>query len=835
MKNMVYCFLCNLLLIALIILTSCGRQSDVVAIVPAPVYMEQEDGGFVIDENTCISVADKSQRCVAGWFAGLFEKSAGFVPSLSERNPYAGIRFFNDPCLSAESYRMYVDDDHIDIYASEASGFFYALQTVRVALPAQIESDVLSPDVEWKVPSMTVYDAPRFPYRGLMVDVSRYFLPREDLLEIIDCMAMLKLNNLHLHLTDDNGWRIEIKKYPLLTQIGAWRADRGDTPFPDRHNPVKGEPTPIGGYYTQDDIREIVTYAAERHINVIPEIDMPAHSNSALAAYPQYACPVVDKHIGVLPGLGGTNADIIYCAGNDEVFDFLKDIIDEVCELFPSEYIHLGGDEAWKTYWKICPYCQERIESENLDDEEALQGWFMAGMNDYLRSKGRTMMGWDEVTNSRIPEGAVVFGWRGHGEAALKAAQRGHEFVLTPSEQLYLIRYQGPQWFEPLTYFGNSTLKDVYDYEPVRQDWPVEYRELLLGIQGSMWTEFCDCPDDVTYQIFPRLAAVAEVAWAPAMKKDWERFLKGLDSFNMHLDSKEVAYAKSMYNVQHTVSSAGGGRLAVSLHCERPDVTIRYTTDGAEPDALSRPYVGNIMIDSPVLMKAATFHRSGLKAGETLELPIGRSKSTACRVISGRPAANLLVNGVDGSLRQTDFEWCHFHDDAVITIDLGKVTEVDEVTIGTLTNYGMAFNRPSSISVSLSVDGADFTPAGQKGWTAEDIFCQGNFRDDVTISFMPRPARYVKVEASHPGLCPEGHIRSGQMSKFCFDEIGVNGPPEPLVSDFLVCRQPHVLYGEKKAGLSFSGGAGKDTATAGTVMSGKSRKDLIRWSVSGGM
>ena len=679
---------------------------------------------------------------------------------------------------------------------------------------------------------MTVYDAPRFPYRGLMVDVSRYFLPKENLLEIIDCMAMLKLNNLHLHLTDDNGWRIEIKKYPLLTQVGAWRVDRGDTPFPDRHNPVKGEPAPVGGYYTQDDIREIVSYAAVRQINVIPEIDMPAHSNSALAAYPQYACPVVDKHIGVLPGLGGRNADIIYCAGNDQVFDFLKDVIDEVCELFPSEYIHLGGDEAWKTYWKICPHCQERIERENLSDEEALQGWFMSQMNDYLKTKGRTMMGWDEVVDSDVPEGAVVFGWRGNGEAALKAAQRGHKFVLTPSELLYLIRYQGPQWFEPLTYFGNSTLKDVYEYEPVKADWPVEYHELLHGIQGSMWTEFCDSPEDVQYQIFPRLAAVAEVAWSPAVKKDWESFLKGLDAFNMHLDSKGVTYARSMYNIHHSVTSSGDGRLSVALECERPDVTIRYTLDGTEPDVLSPAFAGNIIVDKPLVVKAATFHKSGLQAGRTLELPLGRNKATACRIISGRPAAGLLVNGVEGSLRQTDFEWCQFHDDASMVLDLGRVTEVDEVVVGTLTNYGMAFNRPASISVSLSVDGHEYTPAARKRWTSEEIFCQGNFRDDVRFSFLARPARYVKVKASHPGLCPEGHIREGQQSKFCFDEIAVNGPSEASPSDFLVCRQPR--HGGKNS-LNFSGSYGKDSSSARKQMSGKSTKDLIRWSVSGGM
>ena len=820
MKNMVYCILCNILLVALVILTSCSRKDAHVDIVPAPVYMEVEEGKFVITDDTVISVEDESQLPVAEWFAGLFETPAGFVPVVCHNDPQAQIRLYLDRSVGSESYRLYADRRGIEIRAGDVPGTFYALQTVRQALPSAIESDVFFPDVQWKVPSMTVFDAPRFPYRGLMVDVSRYFLPKEDLLDIIDCMAMLKLNNLHLHLTDDNGWRIEIMKYPLLTKVGAWRVDRGNTPFPDRHNPEEGEPTPVGGYYTQEDIREIVKFAADRQINVIPEIDIPAHSCSALAAYPDLACGVVDEYIGVLPGLGGRNAEIIYCAGKDEVFDFLKDIVDEVCALFPSAYIHLGGDEAWKTNWKMCPDCQDRISDENLEDEEALQGWFMSQMNDYLKSKGRTMMCWDEVTNSRIPEGAVVFGWRGYGEAAIKAASQGHRFVMTPSELLYLIRYQGPQWFEPLTYFGNSTLKDVYMYEPVQEDWPDGCESLLMGIQGSMWTEFCDCPSDVTYQIFPRLEAVAEVAWSPAGHSDWGGFLKRVDTFNSRLDEKGITYSKAMYNIQHVSRADGDGNLMVELQCERPDVTICYTLDGKEPTGSSMKYCGAIMLDGPSMVKAATFFEDGVRAGEVLELPVGWSKATGRKVLSGRASAELLVNGVDGSLRQTDFEWCHFHDDALLVVDLGKVSQIRQVVLGTLTNYGMAFNRPSSVSLALSVDGVDYVPMCTYSWTDDEIFREGTFRDEVVFSCMPCPARYVRISAKHPGYCPEGHIRAGQLSKFCFDEIKVYGTSSTTA--------PKVV-----SRLNF-GASSRDTASISKVYD-RFHDDMIRWSSSGGM
>lgn len=366
------------------------------------------------------------------------------------------------------------------MYASEPGGFFYAFQTLRLLLPSDIEGTALA-NQEWKVPAVSMKDEPRFGYRSMMLDVARCFIPKEEVLRIVDCMAMLKLNTLHLHLSDDTGWRLEIKKYPRLTQVGAWRVDRGNLPFYARLNQQEGERATLGGFYTQDDMAEIVAYAMDRRITVIPEIDVPAHSCAALAAYPELACPVVKDKITVLPGLGGRNPEMIYCAGNEKVFMFLQDVIDELLQLFPSPYINMGGDEATKTYWKVCPLCQKRMQEEHLKEVEDLQGYFMGRLNDYIRSKGRMLMGWDELTNSQLPEGAVILGWQGLGNAALKAADKGLDFVMTPARILYLIRYQGPQWFEPLTYFGNNTMRGVYDYEPVQADWKPEYENICWG------------------------------------------------------------------------------------------------------------------------------------------------------------------------------------------------------------------------------------------------------------------------------------------------------------------------------------------------------------------
>ena len=529
------------------------QQTQDVAIIPQPLSMEKGSGTFSFSKETTIAVGNEEQRIIAENFASLFTLPAGFTPQV-KTGQEGDIVFLTDNTMKSDAYELTVLPERITIKAADVKGFFYALQNLRLMLPPTIEGKEKTTDT-WSIPSLTIKDAPRFNYRGFMLDVSRFFLPKEDLLRMIDCIAMLKINRLHLHLTDDNGWRLEIKKYPKLTEVGAWKVDRQNIPFPDRRNPKKEEPATIGGFYTQEDMKEIIHYAAERQVEIIPEIDVPAHSNAALASYPEFACPVVKDFIGVLPGLGAKNAEIIFCAGNEGTFDFLQNVLDEVMALFPSRYINLGGDEARKTNWEKCPLCQSRIHKEHLENEEELQGYFMARLSDYVRSKGKEVMGWDELTNSKLPEESIILGWQGYGNAALKAAAQGHRFIMTPARVAYLIRYQGPQWFEPMTYFGNNTLKGLFDYEPVQKDWKPEYEPLLMGVQACMWTEFCNTPEDVFYLTFPRLGALAEIAWVSKGTKNWNSFLKGLDNYNAHLACKGIRYAHSMFNIQHTITT----------------------------------------------------------------------------------------------------------------------------------------------------------------------------------------------------------------------------------------------------------------------------------------
>lgn len=659
-----------LLAVGGMLLTGCGdaspRETASVPVVPRPLQARLHPGVFAFGPATSLEVENEEQAAVARLFADGFTAPAGFTPEVrivgktadakhAGRTDYTGhahptgyashtdrtdrtgqtapashtdhtshtgrtgpagtLRLETDTALAPEHYRLEVHPGRILIQASDLHGFFYALQTLRQQLPAALAGPSPAPEgTRWQLPAQRVDDGPRFPYRGLMLDVSRYFLPPAAIRKMIDGMALLKLNYLHLHLTDDNGWRLEIKRYPRLTQVGAWRVAReGD--FAQHKNPKPGEPTPVGGFYTQEEMRDLVAYAAQRQITIIPEIEMPAHTNSSLAAYPSLACPVVKDFIGVLPGLGGHAAEIIYCAGNDEVFSFLQGVIDEVCEIFPSPYIHLGGDEAVKTHWRDCPLCQARMKAEGLTEVEDLQGYFMQRMSAYVQGKGRQVMGWDELTNSRIPEGAIIFGWQGRGEAGYKAGLAGHPFVLTPAQVSYLIRYQGPQWFEPRTYFGNNTLQTVYDYEPVEPGWEPAAAARLMGVQGSLWTEFVTRPADAEYLVFPRLAALAEVAWCPKGSKDWPDFLRRLDAFDERLEAMHIGYARSMYNLDHRVD-VRPDTLVVSISSIRPDLDIRYAVGGDEPTAASPRFPGTLRLTAADFSLKAQLYAAGDDAGE---------------------------------------------------------------------------------------------------------------------------------------------------------------------------------------------------------------------------
>lgn len=749
------------LLVALTLLAGGISASADYALLPVPAQMTSESGEFAIPAKG-LTIGGVEAKTFARDL-----KLRGIDAKTASKG--AAVTLITDSGIPEEGYKVKVSSAGIEVAASTSAGFYYAAQT----LAQMVKQNPVA------LPAVEINDSPRFDYRGMMIDVVRCYLPIDELKKLIDEAAALKINNVHLHLTDDNGWRLEIKKYPKLTEVGAWRVDSPEI-FPARRNPRSAdEKATYGGYYTQKQMRELVKYAAERHVNIIPEIELPAHAAAAIASYPELTCPVDSgKFIGVFTGIGGRDASIIMCGGNDKVIDFYNDVLDEVIDVFPSKYIHLGGDEAAKDRWKRCPRCQERIQKLGLKDEEELQSWLMNKIATRLLEKGRTPMGWDEATNGDLMKDVVVYGWQGTGKVAVEDAKKsGRKFIMTPARKFYLIRYQGPQWFEPFTYFGNVTLSDIYDYEVVGNDWTPELESQLLGLQGSLWTEFCRTPQDVEYLLFPRMLAVAERGWAPKGQRDWARFVESVDAYLPGLEERGITVAKSMYNIQHQALPNGDGTITIQLECERPDVDIRWTT-GDDLDASARNLGNKVVIPNlsgDFNVKAATFDRStGAQLGKTLDLSVRSNLATGCNVTAQnalRPA-NVLTNGLRGSNRHSDFEYVGWNDTPVdFTIDLGDVKPVGKVTIGTLSNSDLCSAAPLELVVYGSTDGKSYKVLKQIAVDPSTLFLAKPNKIDYTAEFPSTDVRYLHVVGLNPGAIPDGYPREGVPAQIYLDEV----------------------------------------------------------------
>lgn len=752
------------LAIALIIAASAGLgvRAGVAAIIPQPAEYTTIPGSFTVPSQVIVAATDISAAPDVKTIVS-YLKMRG-IKAKAGSTPAASLLITRDSSLKAESYDLTVAPAGVTVKASDGAGFFYAVQSLV---------QIIDQSDNGSIAACHINDTPRFGYRGMMIDVTRYFMPFDSLKNLVDVTSRLKINTLHLHLTDDNGWRLEIKKYPKLTEVGAWRVDRPEI-FPARANAKEGEAATCGGFYTQKQMRELVRYAAERHMTVIPEIEMPAHAVAAMASYPELACPVVDKFIGVLPGIGGKDAAIIACAGNDKVFEFYENVLDEVIDIFPSEYIHLGGDEANKSNWETCPRCNQRLKDEGLKDFEELQGYFMDRINSYVQSKGRKAIGWDEVTYGKPKEDITVIGWQGDGNTAVNyALETGRDFIMSPAKKMYLIRYQGPQWFEPFTYFGNITLSNVYNYEPFGADWSDKLKSQLLGIQGSMWTEFCKSPSDVEYMMYPRMLAVADVAWRPEGSGNWPEFIKSVDAFLPTLEKCGISYARSMYNIDHMITPSDGA-VTVDLSCIRPDVEIRWADNEALTGA--KTYTGTISVDKPVTLYAATF-KDGNRQGKTLALPISFNKATGRNVTTtdtGNGLHSVLTNGLRGSDRNSDFEWAGWHNGtADFTVDLGAVTTISSISVGALANSDLCIAAPTSVYIYVSGNGASFTPVKHIELSPDKVFAKGANHIEIGTGNIDVNARYVRFVAINPGCIPDGMPRETAPTWMYFDEITI--------------------------------------------------------------
>lgn len=749
----------------LVLAVGCGEESKTIFtendinIVPKPLEMKLNQGAFRFTKDTKL-VAANDQTQVFEVLQNKFVSAAGWNLGVVNTAPSSNfVQLSTDVSLPEEAYNLKVTENQVIIYASGHNGFLYGLETIRQLLPVAIESKNVVSNMNWDIPNVEIKDSPRFKWRGFMLDVSRHFFDKDYVMETIDQLAFLKMNTLHLHLVDDQGWRIEIKKYPKLTEVGGFRVDQEDKPWNARPTPELGKETTYGGFYTQEDIKEIVAYAESRGITVVPEIEMPAHVMSAIAAYPELSCfqkPIMVPSGGVWP------ITEIYCPGKETTFEFLENVLLEVMELFPSRYIHVGGDEATKTNWEKCTDCKKRIQEEGLETVEELQSYFIRRMERFLSSKGRTLLGWDEILEGGLAPGATVMSWRGV-KGGLEASEAGHDVVMTPNSHCYFDYYQGDQDAEPLAWGGNLPLSKVYQFDPVVEGMSEEQAKHVLGGQANLWTEYVPTKAQAEYMTYPRLAALAEAVWSSKDNRNWDDFSNRVSSLFQRYGIMGVNYAKSAYQVTTETSvNTENGVISIALKSEFPQADIRFSLDGSDITSASKKYSAPVDIDRTTNIKAQVF-KDGEPVGAIFEKTIKYHKAVGKPVTyinkyhdSYKGAEDLgMVNVVRGSKNFHDGQWQGWLDnDMELVIDLESPTELEKISVGALENQGSGIYFPIQVEVFLSDDGKTFRIAGsvKREYAANN----GSELKDFVIEIGKQTARYIKVKATNLGTAPTG-------------------------------------------------------------------------------
>lgn len=596
----------------LLVAAACSQagheEADTVSIIPQPRYVQMDEGTFRIDKDTKIFLDEPVEEYmrIAGFLNERLLAAAGFSLEITDEMTADGnVIFFMNAGLPSEAYGIHVEPNRIVIDYGDGAGAFYALQTIFQLLPEEIFADSRQRGVKWEIPCLAMEDAPRFKYRGMHLDVCLHYFDVDFLKKYIDIMALHKVNRFHWHLTEDQGWRLEIKKYPLLTEKGQWRKE---TVVGSLNSGVY-DGTPYGGYYSQEQVRDLVQYAAERYVTIIPEIELPGHALAAIACYPELSCGLED-HYETATKWGVFKQ--VYCP-KETTFEFLENVFDEVFELFPSEVVHIGGDECPKASWKACPHCQALIRKLGLKDEYELQSWFVTRMEKYINSKGREIIGWDEILQGGLAPNAKVMSWLGE-EGGIQAARQHHEVVMAPHQKYYLDYWQADPDSEPLAMGGPTTLKTMYEYEPVPEVLTPEEARYIIGVEGCVWTEYMDSPERVEYMAWPRMCAIAETGWTQT-DKDWDGFTRRLETHLGRLDRLDVGYCKAFFNPLIVFHNDTKYSKVVTMTVDAPDAEIRYTLDGSVPDASSPVYDKPFVINRQQTVTAAAF-RNGQIIGE---------------------------------------------------------------------------------------------------------------------------------------------------------------------------------------------------------------------------
>ena len=766
-------------IIAATFLCSCASggktETEDCPILPRPQQVDRQQGEYVMRGEQTVAFPDSSAGAHTV-FRYLSEALRPAGISLKQVAPEAkaSIRWSFSDQLAEEAYTLTITPEAISICSNpSAKGLFYGVQSLLQLLPPSAWDTKQKPAESYQLPAMNLTDAPRFAYRGAMMDVGRNFLPKEAVLKMLDLMAFYKLNTFHFHLTDDQGWRIEIKKYPRLTEKGAYRKQTQvghcDYYFPRRYDGIEKR-----GFYTQDEIREIVRYAADRFITVIPEIEMPGHSSAALACYPELSC-----------GLGKTYVvrdyydvfDEVYCP-KEHTFRFLEDVLTEVIDLFPSHYIHIGGDECPKKAWKKCSHCQALMKQLNLPDESALQSWFIHRIEKFVNSRGRDIIGWDEILEGGLAPRATVMSWRGEA-GGIEAARQQHSVIMTPGEYCYFDFYQEDPEEAPLAIGGYLPLDKVYSYNPLPGELTAEEQKYIIGVQANIWGEYIQTPDYFEYMTFPRLIAMSEVQWTQPERKDFASFARRLDREFERLGYRGVNACRHFYNVL----IEGGWKeekknFEVDLHTLCPDADIRYAIGDSVITPSSARYEHPIVLTEEATVYAQAF-RQGKPLGNVTRRTFAVNKATGCRYAC-TPAAEWeytqedtgLTDGVRGYAKNLRCWGRLGQDTARVTLTLHQTDTLREVRFASVWRPANELWPPRAVRVSVSTDGQQFTTVGEQALTYDFSPTEGT-RYPVTIHFSPVKAVYLQVEWLPTERCPKGYFNEGNPCKLAIDELEV--------------------------------------------------------------
>lgn len=733
-----------------------------IEVIPQPNSVILKPGTFILENEISIYSAAKFET--AKTFLVQYLEQIGFKTN-KQHTPNSIAFIFDNNIENNEGYELFINPNNIEIKSRTEAGAFYAVQTLIQIFQSAKNSSLNS------IPLVNIKDHPKFPYRGMHLDVSRHFFSTDFIKKYIDALAMLKINTFHWHLTDDQGWRIEIKRFPKL-QITA--AFRDETLIGHYNNePHQFDGIRYGGYYSQEEIKDIVAYAKKRQITIIPEIEMPGHSQAAIAAYPYLSCEETPTSVAQKWGVFET----ILCT-KEPVFDFLESVLDEVVNLFPGPYIHIGGDEAPKTKWKHCVNCQKRIQTEQLESEEELQAYFIQRIENYLKNKGKKIIGWDEILEGGLGKNAVVMSWRGM-EGGIAAAKQGNFVIMTPTSHCYFDYYQSENEDEPLAIGGYLPLKKVYNFNPIPNQISKDEEKFILGGQANLWTEYMTTTKQVEYMMFPRILALSEVLWTNPELKNFEYFIQRSEAFIKTLNTLGYHFANHFHDIKGRVF-LNQNKLYLELSKSSKKHNIFFTAMDASPEfSEENRYISPILIDKTSTIKAVSLDETGNPLGkqytETINLHKGVGQhitlSTAPSPTYSGSGAFGLINGVDGnSKRYGDKEWLGFWgEDVSITIDLQQTEILSEISTRFFNANGQWIYAPKKVVVNLFDDNGQIILT--KEILSDQFTSNGELTTHATLKFKPMDTKKITLTVVNYGKIPDGKQGAGQKAWTFIDEI----------------------------------------------------------------